>query len=107
MRGFQVAPPEIEAVLLAHPHIVDAAVIGVQKSLNDSELPRAYIVRRPSPEGAALTEDAVKGYVAERLAKYKRLEGGVVFLDAIPKNPSGKILKRVLREMVKRENSKL
>lgn len=92
-------------MLLAHPHIVDAAVIGVQKSVDDSEYPRAYIVRRPSPEGAALTEDVVKNYVAERLAKYKRLEGGVVFMDAIPKNPSGKILKRILRELAKKELS--
>lgn len=92
-------------MLLAHPHIVDAGVIGVQKSVDDSEYPRAYVVRRPSPEGAALTEDIVKNYVGERLAKYKRLDGGVIFLDAIPKNPSGKILKRVLREMAKKELS--
>lgn len=101
VRGFQVAPPEIEAVLLAHPNIVDAAVIGVFDGATQSELPRAYVVKR---EGAGkLTADDAKKWVAERLAKYKWLEAGVVFLDAIPKTASGKILKRVLREQAKQE----
>lgn len=86
-----------------HPHIIDAAVIGVQESIYESELPRAYVVRRDTLEGAALTEDAVKEHVAGRLAKYKRLEAGVRFVDSIPKNPSGKILKRIYREEVKNE----
>lgn len=103
MRGFQVAPPELEAVLLSHPHIVDAAVIGVKFSRDESELPRAYVVRRPGAQGDALQVDDVKTYLAERLASYKRLEGGVIFLDVIPKNPSGKILKRLLREQVAKE----
>lgn len=84
VRGFQVAPPELEAVLLSHPHIIDAAVIGVKPSKDDSsEFPRAYVVRRDSPEGKSLDADAVKVYMAERLAKYKRLEGGVVFVNEI------------------------
>lgn len=104
VRGFQVAPPELETVLLGHPHIVDAGVISVKHATEaDVELPRAYVVRRDSPEGRALTEEAVKRHCAERLAKYKELTGGVKFLDAIPKNASGKILKRVLRDMAKEE----
>lgn len=103
VRGFQVAPPEIEGVLLGHPQIVDAAVIGVKFERDESELPRAYVVRRPGPEGAKLTEEDVKKYTAERLAKYKYLEGGVKLVDAIPKNASGKILKRVLREQAQKE----
>lgn len=94
-----MAPPELEGVLLSHPLITDAAVIGVVRETNGSELPRAYIVRRPGDEGSKLDEKQVNEWMAGKLASYKRLDGGVVFLDAIPKNASGKILKRVLRDM--------
>ena len=103
VRAWQVAPPELEAVLLSHPHIVDAAVIGVQFSRDGSQLPRAYLVKRAGPDGDRLSEEDVKKFMEGRLAKYKRLDGGVKFVDAIPKNASGKILKRVLRDQVKRE----
>ncbi|BCS29575.1 acyl--CoA ligase [Aspergillus puulaauensis] len=102
VRGFQVAPPELEAVLLSHPQIVDAAVIGVADSRGDGELPRAYVVKRPG-SGDGLTEEEVKGYLAPKLAKYKALAGGVRFVEVIPKNASGKILKRVLREEAAKE----
>lgn len=103
VRGFQVAPPEIEGVLLGHPEIVDAAVVGVKFGRDDSEFPRAYVVRRPGPGGEKLTEEDVKTHVKSRLAKFKSLEGGVKFVDAIPKNASGKILKRVLRDVAQKE----
>jgi len=103
VRAFQVAPPEIEAVLMDHPDIVDAAVIGVPASDSDSERPRAYVVRRPGTDPKKLTEDVVLEYVKPRLTRYKWLDGGVKFVDAIPKNASGKILKRILREQAKKE----
>ncbi|OCT52926.1 4-coumarate--CoA ligase-like 7 [Cladophialophora carrionii] len=104
VRGFQVAPPEIEAVLLTHPDIVDAAVIGVPAaSALDGEAPRAYVVRRPGVSPAELTDRDVYDWVAGKLAKYKRLDGGVQFRDVIPKNASGKILKRILRDEAKKE----
>lgn len=104
VRGFQVAPPELEAVLLSHPLIVDAAVIGINHpEEKDVELPRAYVVRRPGCDKAELDERKVKEWCAGKLARYKELTGGVLFVDAIPKNASGKILKRILREMAKDE----
>lgn len=101
VRGSQVAPPELEGVLLGHPDIVDCAVIGVPQAGRDGELPRGYLVRRPG--GESPTEAEVHKYMRERLASYKMLEGGVIFLDAIPKNASGKILKRILRDQAKKE----
>lgn len=104
MRGFQVAPPELEGVLLSHPSIVDAAVIGVADPVREGdELPRAFIVRRPG--GSSPTAEEVHAYMRERLASYKMLEGGIRWVEAIPKNASGKILKRILREEAKQEGT--
>ena len=63
VRGFQVAPPELEGVLLGHPQIVDAAVLGVQFGREESQLPRAYVVRRPGKDGDSLTEKEVKKFL--------------------------------------------
>ncbi|OJD32206.1 amp-binding enzyme [Diplodia corticola] len=101
VRGFQVAPPELEAVLLTHPDLLDVGVIGVFDEETQSEVPRAYVVKRAG--ATDLVADDVKRWVSERLAKYKWLAGGVVFVDAIPKTASGKILKRVLRDVAKQE----
>lgn len=104
VRGFQVAPPELEAVLLSHPLVMDAAVIGVSfPGEGDVEHPRAYVVRQPVHESKSLTEAVVQQYSAGKLAKFKFLSGGVKFVDSIPKNASGKILKRILRDEAKAE----
>ena len=106
VRGFQVAPPEIEAVLLGHPHIVDTAVIGVEVNEYDGQAPMAFVVRRPGPDGERLTQRQVQDFVLGQLAPYKRLNGGVKFTDAIPRNASGKILKRVLREAARKDRER-
>ena len=93
-KGFQVAPAELEDVLCTHPDVVDATCIPSECE-EAGEVPRAYVVL--SKEGA-LTEQQVQDYVAERVAPHKRLRGGVVFTDAIPKTASGKILRRVVVE---------
>ena len=80
-------------MLLSHPQIVDAAVIGLTVPTRDGELPRAYIVRRPGDEGKKLTVEDIFKYVAGKVASYKQLRGGIMLVDAIPKNPSGKICK--------------
>ena len=96
-KGIQVAPAELEALLLKHPNVLDAAVIGVEGE--GTELPRAYVVADRTKIG----EDGIKDYVAKEKADYKRLRGGVIFLDVIPKSASGKILRKDLRELAKKE----
>lgn len=91
----QVAPAELEALLLTHPKILDAAVIGVD--VPGTEVPRAYVV-----SGGDITEQDVKDFVKQHAADYKQLRGGVIFMDVIPKSPSGKILRRELRDLAKK-----
>jgi acyl-coenzyme A synthetase/AMP-(fatty) acid ligase len=78
-------------------------VIGITFPSSDTEFPRAYVVQRPGNSGSRLAETEVQQYVLNRLSKYKALTGGVKFVGAIARNPSGKILKRVLREDAKME----
>ena len=75
-------------------------MIGVKNSINGTELPRAYVVLRP---GVKLTEQEVYNVVKGKLIKYKWLDGGVKLVQTLPKTPSGKILKRLLREEAARE----
>jgi acyl-CoA synthetase (AMP-forming)/AMP-acid ligase II len=91
-KGYQVAPAVLEAVLLAHPLIADAAVIGVQDD-DGQEIPKAFVVVQPS---AILTEDDVIGYVESRVARHEKVRR-VEFIEAIPKSTSGKILRKDLR----------
>uniref|UniRef100_A0AAG5CN84 Luciferin 4-monooxygenase n=1 Tax=Anopheles atroparvus TaxID=41427 RepID=A0AAG5CN84_ANOAO len=102
-KGFQVPPAEIEAILLTNPKIKDAGVVGLPDEAA-GELPLAFVVNQPN---ATLTEAEVQQYVAERTSPAKRLHGGVRFVSEIPKNVSGKILRRDLRAMLKRPHSKL
>jgi long-chain acyl-CoA synthetase len=91
--GFQVAPAEIEQLLFAHPAIADCAVFG-RGDDRRGEVPVAAVVRAPD---AQLSEDDVMSYVAEHLAAYKHLRS-VRFVEEIPRNAAGKVLRRVLRE---------
>ncbi|MER6327725.1 4-coumarate--CoA ligase family protein [Streptomyces sp. NPDC001034] len=95
-KGFQVAPAELEALLLAHPGIADAAVIGTYDE-DGNEVPHAFVVRRS--EGDEPTETDVLLHVAERVAPYKRVRR-VTFTDSVPRAASGKILRRQLRERI-------
>ncbi|MFB6714892.1 MULTISPECIES: AMP-binding protein [unclassified Streptomyces] len=98
-KGYQVAPAELEALLLGHEAIADAAVIGVHDA-QGNEVPKAYLVRRPSAAGDGLTADGVMAYVAERVAPYKKIRQ-VEFVGAVPRATSGKILRRELRDREK------
>lgn len=92
-KGYQVAPAELEALLLTHEGIADAAVIGVRRS-DGNEIPKAFVVRRDSHADLGATE--ILEFVAASVAPYKKLRA-LEFIDAIPKSPAGKILRKVLR----------
>jgi acyl-CoA synthetase (AMP-forming)/AMP-acid ligase II len=92
-KGFQVAPAELEALLLTHPQIADAAVIGLPDD-EAGEIPGAYVVLK---QGHDLVAADIQRFVADKVASYKQVRR-VMFIDAIPKSASGKILRRVLRD---------
>ncbi|KAJ1405864.1 AMP-dependent synthetase/ligase [Sesbania bispinosa] len=92
-KGFQVAPAELEALLLSHPKISDAAVVPM-KDEAAGEVPVAFVVR--SNGHTDVTEDEIKQFISKQVVFYKRINR-VFFIDAIPKSPSGKILRKDLR----------
>lgn len=97
--GWKVLPYEIEQVLLEHPLIEQAAVVGVpHPELPTCHAPRAYVVCRPGA-GAPLTERQVREFAAARLAEPKHLVGGVRFMDTLPRISIGKVDKRLLKQM--------
>ncbi|GAA4734942.1 4-coumarate--CoA ligase family protein [Isoptericola chiayiensis] len=91
-KGYQVPPAELEALLIAHPQIADAAVIGVVDDEGE-EIPKAFVV---AADGAELSADDVMEYVAAKVAPYKKVRA-VQFTHAIPKSAAGKILRKELR----------
>jgi 4-coumarate--CoA ligase len=104
--GFQVAPAELEALLQGHPDIADACVIPAHDKQRETEVPRAYLVLKPSssegPSDAKAKE--IIEWVAARVTNHKQLRGGVRFVDSVPKNASGKLLRRVLKEEARKED---
>jgi acyl-coenzyme A synthetase/AMP-(fatty) acid ligase len=90
-KGYQVAPAELEAVLIQHPAVAEAAVVG-RPDEEAGEVPKAFVAL----SGEA-TDEEIIAFVAERVAPYKRLRALEV-VDEIPKSPSGKILRRLLNE---------
>jgi acyl-CoA synthetase (AMP-forming)/AMP-acid ligase II len=92
-KGYQVAPAELEALLLTHPSIADVAVVGVVHNVSGEEIPKAFVVRQ---RDVALTRDQVIDFVARKVAPYKKIRQ-VEFVDKIPKSPTGKILRKDLR----------
>ncbi|KAE9372789.1 putative 4-coumarate-CoA ligase [Stipitochalara longipes BDJ] len=101
VKGNQVAPAELEALLLEHPAVQDACVVGV--TINGEEVPRAYVVLQGGEKGSAKVEKEIQSWFRERTSRYKWLVGGVGFVDVVPKNPSGKILRKIMREKAKIE----
>jgi acyl-CoA synthetase (AMP-forming)/AMP-acid ligase II len=128
-QGYQVPPAELESILLTHPDIADAAVIGVESVREATELPRAYIVQAHpddlfnAGENKAAFGFSVQKWIKTKVARHKFLRGGVVVIETIPKryvcgfldecvafvdqsaaySASGKILRRELRDRAKEE----
>jgi acyl-CoA synthetase (AMP-forming)/AMP-acid ligase II len=89
--GQQVSPVELEAILITHPKVADAAVVGVPDE-RASEVPKGFVVARE-----AVTAEEIMAYVAERVAPYKKIRQ-IEFIDQIPRTPIGKIERRTLKE---------
>ncbi|KAH9834984.1 amp dependent CoA ligase [Rhodofomes roseus] len=105
VKGFQVAPAELEGHVLDHPDVSDVCVVGLPDDYS-GELPLAFVTpsvaaaerMKKDPAEAAKIRTSITKHVADAKVNYKHLEGGVEFVEAIPKNPSGKLLRRVLRD---------
>jgi acyl-coenzyme A synthetase/AMP-(fatty) acid ligase len=92
----QVAPAELEDVIQTHPAVLDAAVVGAPDE-SAGEIPMAFVVPK---NGAVLDAADLMNYVAARVAPHKKIRA-IEFVDAIPNTPSGKILRRVLKDRVR------
>jgi acyl-coenzyme A synthetase/AMP-(fatty) acid ligase len=94
-KALQVAPAELEDVIQSHPAVLDAAVVGAPDQ-EAGEIPMAFVVCRP---GVDLGAEELMEYVAARVAPHKKVRA-VEFVDQVPKSPTGKILRRVLKQMI-------
>ncbi|CAB5348745.1 unnamed protein product [Rhizophagus irregularis] len=97
-KGFQVAPAELEAILITHPAISDAAVIGVYSEEDATEYPVAYVVTKQKSQRTNEFSGEIRKFVDNQVAPHKKLRGGVIYIDQIPKSAAGKILRKKLRE---------
>ncbi|KAG9571374.1 hypothetical protein KCU71_g197, partial [Aureobasidium melanogenum] len=104
--GFQVAPAELEGLLMTHKFVADVAVVGVHDAVKHTELPRAYIVLVSGIEGRPEIAKEIMEWMRSRVAYYKQLRGGIQFVDAIPKSPTGKILRRVIKDWIAQDASR-
>ena len=100
-----MAPAELEAHLLSHPAVADCAVIAVPDDMA-GEVPKAIVVKSVSAGPDEVASTAIKKHVEEHKARHKWLKGGIRFVDVVPKSPSGKILRRLLREQEKEARRK-
>ncbi|KAJ5690786.1 hypothetical protein N7462_005178 [Penicillium macrosclerotiorum] len=102
-KGLQVIPSELEGKLIDHPDIEDAGVVGVWVEDRATELPLAFVVLSRQAKGRDLKTvlDGVHSWLNTKIANHKRLRGGIRVVDQIPKSPSGKILRRQLKELLK------
>ena len=92
-KGFQVPPAELEGLLIEHPEISDAAVIG-KPDKESGEIPKAFVVKSA---GSNISENEIISFVSSKVSTFKHVRE-VEFVEAIPKNPSGKILRRLLKD---------
>jgi acyl-coenzyme A synthetase/AMP-(fatty) acid ligase len=103
----QVAPAELEAHILTHPAVSDCVVIGIPSD-REGEVPKAFVVRAAGSieESDALVKRQISKHVETAKSNHKWLRGGVEFIDIVPKSPSGKILRRMMRDQEKEKMKK-
>ncbi|KAJ5807429.1 hypothetical protein N7447_010885 [Penicillium robsamsonii] len=104
-KGFQVAPAELEGILIDNEAIDDVAVTGIESEAHGSEVPVAYVVRSARSKGSGITDEQeatnIIQWLDSKVAYHKRIRGGVRFVNTIPKSAAGKILRRVLKAQAK------
>ncbi|PPJ50273.1 hypothetical protein CBER1_04911 [Cercospora berteroae] len=106
VKGMQVAPAELEAHLLAHPAVNDCVVIGIPSD-REGEVPKAFVVKNPGEQGEDdKLRESINKHVQEHKSKHKWLAGGIEFIEVVPKSPSGKILRRLIRDQEKAKMKK-
>ncbi|KAL3455246.1 hypothetical protein BJX64DRAFT_295245 [Aspergillus heterothallicus] len=98
VKGVGVAPAELEDILVGHPSIQDAAVVGIPDTYS-GQVPRAYVVLQPGVEISSTTAREIQSYVKQKCSTSKWLRGGIAFVEEIPKSGSGKILRRRLQDL--------
>ncbi|KAF5628932.1 4-coumarate ligase [Fusarium sp. NRRL 52700] len=97
--GFQVSPVELEEILVHHPAVEDVAVCGIWSEEASSDLVRAYVVLKKGVDAGPSVARSIAQFLNGQVSGYKQLRGGVVFMDELPKSPTGKVLKRLLRDV--------
>lgn len=107
-KGNQVAPAELEALLLQNSKVADCAVLGIYDDSEATEFPRGYVVPAESAgvkdeKTKAAFEKEIQDWVNKQVANHKKLRGGVRVIEVVPKSPSGKILRRILRDQQAQE----
>jgi 4-coumarate--CoA ligase len=110
VKGIALAPAELEDLLLGHLLVSDTAVIGIPDSYA-GEVPRAFVVLKDKENETDDTKEILLNFVREKKSRFKWLDGGLVFVDEIPKSTSGKILRRLLKDkesnVTRKDGSKL
>ncbi len=101
VNALQVAPAELEAVLLEHDDIADAAVVGIE--IFGEEFPRAYVAIGDESKDQNITQKQIQDWMKGKVAKHKQLVGGIAFVDEVPKLASGKIQRKLMREWSKED----
>ena len=102
VKALQVSPSELEDLLRAHHEVLDAAVMGIPDDRH-GEVPRAFVVKRNRKAKNDATAEEIHEYINERVSDHKKIRGGIVFLEAIPRSAAGKILKKDLKTITKVE----
>jgi acyl-coenzyme A synthetase/AMP-(fatty) acid ligase len=100
-KGYQIAPAELEDILLHHQAVADAAVVSTINTDLQTEVPLAYIVLKNKQDEVEKTAMDIINHVKSRVIHYKQLRGGVIWTSSIPKTASGKIRKRELRDQAR------